>query len=112
MKHLEDNHCETFVPFIDKKRGQYAGTASNIYLGELTDQNINNNINACLYTQLLSDWADFSPADTTKYDAAMAYGYALMLYKNAMSRAAHSNTTLRPISDYMPFIPRPAASNR
>jgi hypothetical protein len=75
-----------------------AGASVNALITELTDHNIIHYINNCVFTQLIDDWLKFNPAKTAPFDAAMAYGFALILYKHVMSvymnPRKHENTDI------------------
>lgn len=64
-----------------------AGTSAiNNLIGELIEQYITEHIDKIWFLQLLEQFRDFTPADTTKYDFCMSFGYALMLMQNPISR--------------------------
>lgn len=45
------------------------------YMTTLTEQFIDQHINNVFFPELVEDWINFDPEKTTKYDAAMAFGY-------------------------------------
>lgn len=57
---------------------QSSGGGTNGLIAELTDHNITHFVDNCAYHQLIDDWLKFNPAKTTEFDAAMAYGFALI----------------------------------
>jgi len=60
------------------QRGIHASDTTNSNIFELTDQYINDHIHLVNIPDLIGDWKKFDPSDTTKYDGAMGFGYALM----------------------------------
>jgi hypothetical protein len=90
------------VPGKDKP-GIAATLSNNIYIAELTDQYINDNIDNIWYEQILEDWLGFSPDDTTEYDVAMAVGYALMMMYNPQFNPKRKEVKTERIEDYFSF---------
>lgn len=90
LNYFEDRGHYDFLVWIPGKNtpGIYAGTKSNSFIAELTDQFITDNINTVYYEELLEDWLGFSPDDTNDYDLAMAFGYALMMLKSVFIKEA------------------------
>lgn len=60
------------------------GTAARI--AEVTDQFINDFAYTVKFLELVLQWKKFTPADTTKWDLAMAFGYAYMMMKRERQR--------------------------
>jgi len=65
---------------------------------EITIEYIHKNINKVFFPDLIEQWLEFDPADTTKSDLVMAAGYTLIAdlrktYKKTI-------TTLRPMTEY------------
>jgi hypothetical protein len=90
------------VPGKDKP-GIAATLSNNIYIAELTDQYINDNVDNIWYEQILEDWLGFSPDDTTEYDVAMAVGYALMMMYNPQFNPKRKEVKTERIEDYFSF---------
>lgn len=104
-KYLQDNYCSAFMPFIDNKQGISASATSNNFIAEITDQYINSHINKVWFLQLLYQWLSFKPEDTTEFDGAMSFGYALMLLKNSTAKTTRRTET-KDIGDTFRFMRR------
>jgi hypothetical protein len=95
MDYFDDRGMAEYAYLIPgkPKRGIDAGASSKGggtagYIAEITAQFIEDNINTVYFEELIEDWLEFSPMETTKYDAAMAFGYAYWMMKMALSRPA------------------------
>lgn len=88
---LEKKALENYSAFLPTKsaRGITASDKSNSQLAEYTDQYINNYCDKVNFIELIQDWLRFDVSDTTKFDAAMAFGYARMLRKVREERIAN-----------------------
>lgn len=108
MDYLEDNGYDTYVPFLpgSNKRGiNNAGTDSiNRQIAEVTAQFIFSKLHTVFFPKLIDQWLNFDPADTTKSDGAMSFGYAKMLDRNALLKAKSvKKNELKSISDFFSF---------
>lgn len=63
----------------EKERGIDTGTDSNKDLAALTDTYIETHVQKIMFKKLIEDWLKFDVTKTTKFDGAMAVGFALML---------------------------------
>lgn len=77
MKQVDLELYATLLPG-QTQRGVHATDTTNNNIFELTDQYINDYIKLINILDLIGDWKKFDPSDTTKYDGAMGFGYALM----------------------------------
>ena len=92
MYFLERIGFEHYAAMLPNKttRGISASTQSNTYLADVTDQFINNFADTIRFIELIDEWKEFDASDTTKYDAAMAFGYARMLIKYRQEKVKKS----------------------
>lgn len=62
-----------------KEKGINTDQTTNKELSELTDVYIEDNVHLIMYKKIIEEWLRFDVNKTTKFDAAMAVGFALML---------------------------------
>lgn len=86
----------------NKEPGIAATNRNNTYISEVTDQFINDHIDTVYFEELIEDWLQFNPEKTTKYDAAMAFGYALTMMVNINFSPDKVKQEAK-IEDYLPF---------
>lgn len=91
-----------YTIYGNKEPGIAASSRNNTYIAEITDQFINDNINTVYFEELIEDWLQFDPGNTTKYDAAMAFGYALTMVVNSQFSSEKIKEDVR-VEDYLPF---------
>jgi hypothetical protein len=65
------------------KYGISASTKTHQEIAEQTEAHIEENIEKVIFKNLLKDWLEFNINKTTKFDAAMASGYTLILAGNS-----------------------------
>lgn len=63
-----------------------SGGGINGKITEIIDQWTESGVDGCMFPILLEQLLIFDPTNTTKFDAAMSFGYALMLLKKYVSR--------------------------
>lgn len=105
LRYFEARDYKNFAYTIPGKSepGIAATTMNNNYIAEITDQFIQDNIDTVEYEQLIEDWLQFDPGNTTKFDAAMAFGYALIMMVNIQYAVGERKQEAK-IEDYLPFM--------
>lgn len=89
------------LPGANKRGINNSGTTTiNNYIGELIEQFIAEKISTVMFLELLNQFFEFSPADTTAFDFCMSFGYALMLIKSSISRLART-VPQKDVKDYL-----------
>jgi hypothetical protein len=80
LKYFEERGYGDFLIWFDdrEKPGVSASKNTHQTIAEVTEDYINDNCDKVWYTRLLNQWLNFSLDKTTKFDDAMAAGYALM----------------------------------
>ena len=104
MHHYEDANCENFVPIGANGRRGIPGLAeTNNYIASLTEQYINHHINKVFFIPLLEQWKRFKPESTKEFDAAMAFGYAYILFTNTLPKqtSTKKNTEISDVVSIM-----------
>lgn len=101
IKYMKERGYEEFVAWLpdQPERGIYnasreSGGGVNGMVTEVIDQWIGGGVDNNMFPQLLSQLLEFDPTNTTKYDAVMSYGYALLLYKTTIRQFTRKNKTL------------------
>jgi hypothetical protein len=105
IHYFERRGYKPFSYFIpgNKEPGIAATNRNNTYISEVTDQFINDHIDTVYFEELIEDWLQFNPEKTTKYDAAMAFGYALTMMVNINFSPDKVKQEAK-IEDYLPFF--------
>jgi len=105
IHYFERRGYKPFSYFIpgNKEPGIAATNRNNTYISEVTDQFINDHIDTVYFEELIEDWLQFNPEKTTKYDAAMAFGYALTMMVNINFSPDKIKQEAK-IEDYLPFF--------
>lgn len=86
------------------KYGVSATVKTHQQIAELHEIYIEENCHKVIFKNLLMDWLKFSIKDTTKFDAAMASGYTLMLANNnRFAKKVDSKQKLYEVRDLFPF---------
>ena len=98
IKYMKERGYEEFVAWLpdQPERGIYnasreSGGGVNGMLTEVIDQWIGGGVDNVVFPMLLSQLLEFDPTNTTKFDAAMSYGYALLLYKTTIRQFNRKN---------------------
>ncbi len=88
--YMESNKMGAFLVKDEKGEAGIAGsTKSHIEIAENTDVFIEDRCHDVMFPELITDWLKFDISDTTKFDLAMAAGYALIA-ANRMKRKLES----------------------
>lgn len=104
-RHMEKRGYDLYSALLPNKtqRGIYAGAASNIFISELNDQYISGTrCEKIVFVELIEQWKEFNSDNTTDYDAAMAFGYALMLM-NYRHKKAKGKEVQRDVREFLSF---------
>ncbi len=85
IKYFERRGYEKFLYKMHgaSKYGISASTKTHQEIAEQTELYIEENIHKVIFKNLLDDWLKFNINKTTKFDAAMASGYTLILASNS-----------------------------
>ena len=85
IKYFERRGYEKFLyrMYGSHKLGISASTKTHQEIAEQTELYIEENIHKVIFKNLLDDWLKFNINKTTKFDAAMASGYTLILASNS-----------------------------
>ena len=85
IKYFERRGYEKFLYKMHgaSKFGISASTKTHQEIAEQTELYIEENIHKVIFKNLLDDWLKFNINKTTKFDAAMASGYTLILASNS-----------------------------
>lgn len=77
---MQKNGFNNYLYYVTGQRnaGIAGSKKSHMMIYETTNDYINENIRNCHYLELLEDWLRFDLANTQKFDASMAAGYALI----------------------------------
>lgn len=75
------------------------GSGVSEQIQEETIEYIHKNINKVFFPDLIEQWLEFDPANTTKFDLVMAAGYTLIA-KSRKIYKQRDNSNLRPMSYY------------
>lgn len=120
---IENNKANIFDYFNDRGYSRYAawlpgkdkpgignfsrskGGGVNGYIAEIIDQFLNDHLQNVYFEVLIEQILEFTPIDTTKYDAVMAFGYALMLQKSVLSKMNDRKDTQK-IENYLSWFKR------
>jgi hypothetical protein len=80
LNYFADRGYEHFLIWLPERtqRGIAATSRAHQEIAELTEEYINNNIDRVYFKDLINDWINFDMSKTTKFDLAMAAGYALI----------------------------------
>lgn len=106
MKRFGMQHYATLLP-NQIQMGIHATLESNNNIFELTDQYINDHISKINVVDLIDDWKGFTPSDTTAYDGAMAFGYALMQWDRRKPKVkTNQNSKPKEVTDYFSMFSR------
>lgn len=84
IHHFENSGFKEFLhSYNGNTFGIHANETTHQALADATDLYIKNKINNVKFIELLSDWSKFTLKKTTKFDSAMALGWAiLIMYKH------------------------------
>ena len=98
---MQKNGYGSYLYYVKGQRnpGLAGSKKSHLMIYETTNDYVNEHITSCYFTDLMEDWLAFDLADTQKFDASMAAGYALIqamyerpkVRKNASSSEAFIN---------------------
>lgn len=118
---IEDNKDKCIDYIVDRGYGGYcawlpgrdkpgitnqsntAGGGVNGQIANLTESYITFHVDTCRYPVLIDQWLTFSVTETTKYDAAMAFGFAKILQKTVGAGNQRPKTDKAPdISTVLP----------
>jgi ribosomal protein S3AE len=69
---------------VGGKHGIHATERTNRQLAEYMEEYVYNHASSLYFESLINDLLEFRVEKTTKFDAAMAFGYALMADKNTL----------------------------
>lgn len=75
---------DTFVMKIATSLGIHASDKTNRQLAEFIEEYVYHEYKSIMFDRLIRDLLEFRVDKTTKFDAAMAFGYALMADKNTI----------------------------
>jgi hypothetical protein len=80
LHYFEERGYGKFLMWLPDRNqpGIAASPKTHQYIAELTEAYIKDYIDKVYYTDLIQDWLEFDISNTTKFDAAMAAGYALI----------------------------------
>lgn len=96
---IEENKDNCIDHFIDRGYGGYlawlpgknkpgifngaqtSGGGVNGQIATLTDSYLTHHVDTCVFPELIEQWLDFDVTNTTKFDGAMAFGFAKILQK-------------------------------
>ena len=80
LNYFNDRGYGNFLMWLpDRSQPGIAGSQkTHQEIAELTEEYITNNIDRVYFKDLIQDWLDFDIGNTTKFDIAMAAGYALI----------------------------------
>jgi len=79
-RYFEERGYEDFLLWLPTslKPGISGHKKTHQEIAEATESYIEDHSEKCFFKNLLSDWLEFDINNTTKFDAAMAAGYALI----------------------------------
>jgi hypothetical protein len=105
IKYFELRGYERFLHKMQgaMKYGVSATTKTHQQIAELHETYIEENVHKVIFKNLLLDWLKFNINKTTKFDAAMASGYTLMLANN--NRFAKIESTKKHIYEVRDLFP-------
>lgn len=80
MHYFNDRGYGNFLMWLPERNqpGIAASPKTHQQIAELTEDYINNNIERVYFKDLINEWLEFDISATTKFDLAMAAGYALI----------------------------------
>lgn len=80
MHYFNDRGYGQFLMWLPERNqpGIAASPKTHQQIAELTEDYINQNIERVFFKDLVQDWLEFDIANTTRFDIAMAAGYALI----------------------------------
>jgi len=80
LHYFEERNYGKFLMWLPDRNqpGIAASAKTHQYIAELTEAYIKDYIDKVYYKDLINDWLEFDISNTTKFDAAMAAGYALI----------------------------------
>jgi hypothetical protein len=80
LNYFNDRNYGNFLTWLPERNqpGIAASPKTHQQIAELTEDYINNYIEVVYFKDLIQDWLDFDISNTTKFDIAMAAGYALI----------------------------------
>lgn len=84
IQYLCEMGYDAFVMKLGGKHGIHATERTNRQLAEYMEEYVYNHANLIYFEDLIKDLLEFKVEKTTKFDAAMAFGYALMADKNTL----------------------------
>lgn len=78
IQYFEDRGYKAFLDTYNGKVGVNGNAKTHIALAEATEAFIEDNAHRTMYAKMVREWLGFDLQNTTKFDIAMAAGYALM----------------------------------
>jgi hypothetical protein len=84
IQYLCEMGYDAFVMKVGGKHGIHATERTNRQLAEYMEEYVYNHASSLYFESLINDLLEFRVEKTTKFDAAMAFGYALMADKNTL----------------------------
>ena len=99
MHYFNDRGYGNFLMWLPDRAqpGIAASPKTHQYIAELTEAYINQSVERVFFKDLLKDWLDFNLESTTKFDLAMASGYALI---GDQAKVMKKENKVREIKDY------------
>ena len=100
MHYFNDRNYGQFLMWLPERNqpGIAASPKTHQQIAELTEDYINNNIERVFFKDLVQDWLEFDMSKTTRFDIAMAAGYALIADQAKVLKKDISQ--VRDVSDY------------
>lgn len=104
LHYFEERGYGKFLMWLPDRAqpGIAASPKTHQYIAELTESYINDHHEKVFFKDLVQDWLEFDIANTTKFDAAMAAGYALI--GDQVKLMKQDLSAVRDVSEY--FKPR------
>jgi hypothetical protein len=85
---------DAFIMKVLGKMGLHASDRTNRQLAEFIEEYVYNHCENIYFDRLIRDLLEFRVEKTTKYDAAMAFGYALMADRNTIYKRKEIKTSV------------------
>jgi len=100
MHYFNDRGYGNFLMWLPERNqpGIAASPKTHQQIAELTEDYINNHIERVYFKDLVQDWLEFDMSKTTRFDIAMAAGYALIADQAKVLKKDTSQ--VRDVSDY------------
>lgn len=92
LHYFNDRGYGNFLTWLPERTqpGIAASPKTHQHIAELTESYISDYCDRVYFKELITDWLDFDLANTTKFDAAMAAGYALIADQVKVSKVDKS----------------------